>query len=193
MHCARCEAPLIDAAATAPRHAWCEVVVCAPCGATNWRCALCCRGTGRHKARLVLSDPASAHDASRWWGKHRVEPAHKRRDAARRERMGRGDIGGDPYDALRAREVALRAVPAAAAQRPPLQRGSCPNRCVLPLFPTCYLLALPLTPLPFFPTLLARAGALLHGAQVRVRPVPGLRAGRARGWCPRARHQAGPR
>ena len=50
--------------------------MCAPCGATNWRCALCCRGTGRHKARLVLSDPASAHDASRWWGKHPAHAAH---------------------------------------------------------------------------------------------------------------------
>ena len=92
--------------------------MCAPCGATNWRCALCCRGTGRHKARLVLSDPASAHDAERWWGKHRVEPAHKRRAAARRERMGRGDIGGGPYGALRAAVLAQPAqVQEAAARR----------------------------------------------------------------------------
>ena len=86
MQCAACSEQLGGAAATSPSHAWCEVVVCATCGATNWRCALCMRG-GRHKARKLQPGVAGAYAQGRWWGKHAASPAHTARDTERRARL----------------------------------------------------------------------------------------------------------
>ena len=106
MQCAACSEQLGGAAATSPSHAWCEVVVCEGCGATNWRCALCMQSL-RYKGHALAPGEAGAYIAERWWGKHAARPSHKARDAERRARLA--DTGGsEPCDAL------LRAVLAVA-------------------------------------------------------------------------------